>query len=256
VFFSEPHSTRKKYLPQDQVETGCYSTPEGKAFLTFMNIQATTICPFAKAAKIIDHFHWNTSELFEHNLATILKVMHGFINKCSEDRLDGFLISAPSSFSKSPAMLGEFLRRILFYLSDRDPSEQSCLDEVIHDPSWRYRFGHMHFFVTTFSPCYGEDSTRSTKSGDQTFIMFQPKSSFRLLLSSSDASKHNQHQYVRDKFCRGGVPYNSNYLECYKFVHPLQYSDEPIAWWEPKNNFDFARERNNEGFGSLVCNIM
>lgn len=239
------------------IQSGCFSTPEGKAFLEFINLKSLIMCPFAKRANIIDHMSWDTSLPFEVNLEKLFSNICAFADKCEKNRLDGFLLTAPSYFSTSPEMLGEFLRRILFYLSDHDPTGFSSLNQDMSDSKWRYRFSHMYFFVATFSPCYGMDSSRSTMGIDQTIIMFQPKVSFIHAMSSNHIIKTNQHQYVRDKFCRGGVPYNLRELECHRFVLPREYSGEPIEWWKPNNMVDFE-EKPKESAGNYlrICSIM
>lgn len=217
-------------------------TNKETAFSGFLKLKDVVQCPFAKAAVIVDHMEWDQTINFSENLKVLANSLDIFINRCEDYRLDAFLVTAPSSYSLSPAMLGEFLRRILFHLSENDPSGLSALKEDLSDPAWRYRYSCMKFFISTFSPCYGPDSSRSTHGIDQTIIIFQPKSSFERTLSTRKTTKRTQHQYIRDKFCMAGIPYNLRDLEWQRFVFPYNYQDKAIEWWKPDYSFNFENK--------------
>lgn len=226
------------------------------AFLQFFKLKTLVKCPFAKTATIVDHMHWDQALSFNSNLEILLYKMKNFTRKCKQYRLDGFVVTAPSSFSTCPKMLGEFLRRILFYLSEHDPAS-SCFDEDIRDRHWRYSFSSMHFFISAFSPCYSVASSRTTNGIDQTIVLLQPKTSFTHGLSPDHAIKFSQHEYVRDKFCRAGAPYPLRDLEWQRFVFPYSYADKAIEWWKPDNSFDFEGVHDKANVGkSMACVMM
>jgi hypothetical protein len=227
-----------------------------EAFLQFYKLKTVVKCPFANNAKISDYMNWDQTLPFTSNLEKLLHNLKDFINKCQKSSLDGFVVTAPSSFSTSPRMLGEFLRRILFYLSDHDPYG-SCFNEDINSKQWRYRFNSMNFFISAFSPCYSSFSSRSTHGIDQTIILFQPKISFKNGLSSVPEIKFSQHKYIRDKFCRTGKPYPLRDFEWQRFVFPASNEDKPIEWWRADNSFDFESITDNTSASkSMACVLM
>lgn len=244
MFLEDLTMYKSGYIENRVAKIAGFSTTDGQAFLRFFNLKTMVKCPYAKTAVITEHLHWNESLPFNSNLELLFDKLESFVSRCDEYRLDGFLVTAPSRFGRTPSMLGEFLRRILFYLSEHDPSGTSCLNEDLNDPKWRYRFSIMHFFVSSFSSCYSVSSSRSTNGIDQTIIIFQPKTSFSHAMSSDRTVKFSQREYIRDKFCRAGAPYSLRELECQKFVFPYEYADKAIEWWTPNDNFVFEKEPN------------
>jgi hypothetical protein len=118
----------------------------------------------------------------------------------SGPNVDGFCIEIRGrQYCSSVPVFGQTVRRVLTVLSALDPSydADSIALRSMYRPShqianerWHFEFMHEPITVTSFAPCYGEDSSRysftklptdpaSPESDDvSSFILFQPESSF------------------------------------------------------------------------------
>ncbi len=76
---------------------------------------------------------------------------------------------------------GESVKKVLKYLSDRDPDEYDCMNlPTIAGLGWCFEFSGVPIFVTTFSPCYPNNHSRFSFGSKTGFILLQPMYSFAI----------------------------------------------------------------------------
>eukprot|EP00049_Salpingoeca_infusionum_P014353 m.268276 g.268276 ORF g.268276 m.268276 type:complete len:372 (+) comp15655_c0_seq1:142-1257(+) len=97
------------------------------------------------------------------------------------NRMDAFVVDMGIA-SQTVEEHGKVTNALLRFLSDCDPSSNHCMNSPqLGKREWTFEFAGAQFFVTTFSPAYGKDSSRYPFGVNHTsFVLFQPYSSFLL----------------------------------------------------------------------------
>jgi hypothetical protein len=72
--------------------------------------------------------------------------------------------------------LARTTRTVIAGLTGLDPGERR--DVPADDRGWRFTFAGERFFVVTFGPCYGPESSRYAFGLEATYLLFQTRSSF------------------------------------------------------------------------------
>lgn len=206
----------------------------------FENIVKSTHCIFATTAKIWSSPVFNQKFSIEENLKLSCEVLSRF-NRCAEyEGLDGFVIEILGhEYGDSIQNLSKTVNKVLRYLSDNDPSAVNCMNENIIDPKWRFSFGGVTFFITTFAPCYPINHPRYSHNDGSTFIFLQPEFSFdHHGIHRENPKRESIKERVRENFKKNNSEYNVSLvqqnIEVYKYVKPIHKDEPPIAWWETR----------------------
>lgn len=108
---------------------------------------------------------------------------------------------------------------------------------------WVFSFSSCQFFVTTFGPCYGEDSPRYSFGSHSTFILLQPYLSFFYHNLEPDPGFTNWkdpksiRDRIRKNFRNQGkiyeIPDRPKYVIAKDIVRPLHPGEAWVQWWSP-----------------------
>jgi FPC/CPF motif-containing protein YcgG len=124
--------------------------------------------------------------------------------------------------------------------SDSDPDQSKSMDsQYIHTKNWVFEFCKRTFFITTFSPCYPQTHSRYSFESSNSYVLFQPESSFARhnLEPFTIHTNWTQPKTIRDKI---RVAYKQAGREYLIRDHPLSYeiikpmvneSTNVIEWW-------------------------
>eukprot|EP00055_Hartaetosiga_balthica_P002411 m.139396 g.139396 ORF g.139396 m.139396 type:complete len:395 (+) comp21409_c0_seq1:44-1228(+) len=219
----------------------------------FQPIKKNTHCVFAKNARVWcahDDFSihaMSPSPLHKLHAEGWHKTMAAFslFSSCCHD-IDGFLFHLPPSTTIEQH--GDNVNKLLRAMSEWDSSlSRNCMDEMDVDKAgWSYRFCGKKFFITSFSPCYPQNSSRFQFGvDDASFVLFQPISSFLLHGLGNDTPKSatnwNHPTSSRDKtrqsFWKHNRPYFLPELPIlmplvHHIVSPLSLKDKALVWWK------------------------
>lgn len=190
-------------------------------------------------------------------------------------KLDGFVFEIQNDEKKAYSLeqFADIVRCVLQTLSDADPAISSdfeagdvekragCMARPygeIGRSRWHFTFMKEPFFITTFSACYPETSSRYAfgAAADSCFVLLQPELSFLLHNLPSDTPHTNwlNPKTVRDKIRtryrdagRGYyIPSSVSYPCAELIVPPLDWNDDVVKWWIPRDNSSSpARRKNN-----------
>lgn len=205
----------------------------------FQAVIDSTLCPFAPDAKIWGAKAWDKALNFEENITSNLSWLERFAKVCDPEQLDGFVIEVKLDENNHSDLisLGKLLNQTLRVISTNDPAGQNCMDEEIETPTWRFSFGGVTFFISTFSDLYGPDNSRHSPHPGSFFVFFQPEKSFdHHHIHRDNPKRDNIKQNIRQSFKdhhRGyDVALVEQKIEAYKYLKPLHLSELPIKWWE------------------------
>lgn len=209
----------------------------------FNNVIGKSLCPFAQRAKI-----WGAPDIDDqndlaHNILRIAEVLRRFCRVAPSEGLDGFVIRlhAPAqlrnltSFSTAFQDLANGLGRANTAYGMDNPMEKD-----ISSPEWRFTFGGVSFFITTFAPFYRGDHPRFSWCRKSAFIFMQPEFSFdHHGIHSGNPKRGSIKESIRQGFARNSAGYSPELVdqpfEALKYIKPLQVDDPPVRWWRGSN---------------------
>jgi len=219
----------------------------------FKPIKNGTECPFAKSAVLWGGVLLSTntgaaSFSIEDQAKANVVLLVDFAKKVTaNESLDGFCVQIQCPRPKTPAELGEYIRRFLTVISDEDPQKEGMMRvNYIGSRGWRFRFAAIDFFVTTFAPCYPSTSSRYDFGTGKTFLLLQPEASFLRHKLPLDTAITNDDESsgtmtVRDKtrvaFRKAGrsyyIPDTIHYPPAEHIVKPVvDDGSSLVVWWE------------------------
>jgi len=190
-------------------------------------IQESTHCSFARTARICGAPEWVATLPLEDNVDRALPSFLRFLRVARDQRLDGYVFEAVGDeFGSSIQQLARTTRRVLTYLSERDPAQ-----------TYWFSLAGERLFVLTFAPCYGTDSSRYGFEQESTFILFQPEHSFDRKVPPGQAVIPDFiRRRIRDEFAAHNRSYDLaitlGRYEAHRYVKPLRFGDPIVRWWE------------------------
>jgi len=211
--------------------TSDYDPADCRATRAFRQIQEQTHCTFASRAKVWGAPPYPDGSTLASYLESVPEPFTRFLALAEQERLHGFVIELPDArFGSSIAQLSETVRRILGFLSERNPGQSPSLE--VHQPGWNFMFQGSRCFVSSIAPCYGPDSSRYGFGATSTFVFLQLHSSFAHFRVPSGEHR-NVRLLIRAAYARNGRAYDGNApCEAEKFVKPLALGDPPVRWWQ------------------------
>mmetsp|Transcript_18462 Transcript_18462/g.39862 ORF Transcript_18462/g.39862 Transcript_18462/m.39862 type:complete len:454 (+) Transcript_18462:20-1381(+) len=220
---------------------------------SFSPIKNGTLCPFAKAAKLWGGSPHAVGKSLEDQAKEHFIALRRFVHECqqesSQNSLDGFCIEVDDEQARGGDAheFGECVRILLTAISDLDPKRQFIMRKsFIGERGWRFRFGGLDFFVTTFAPCYSNTHSRYAFGTGRAFLLLQPEQSFlhKNLPPDNAVTNWDKPQNIRENtrvaFAKAGRPYyipaTTKYPPAEHIVKPLHDDGVHIVkWWEPLN---------------------
>lgn len=206
----------------------------------FRETVVKTLCPFAQRAKIWGAPDVDDKKDFAHNVSQIADVLRRFCRVAPSEGLDGFVIRLDmpaqirdlTSFSSAFLELARGLGR-----ANKEAGLDNPMEWDISSPEWRFTFGGVSFFITTFAPFYRGDHPRFSWCRNSAFIFLQPEFSFdHHGIHSGNHKRGSIKESIRQYFSKNSIGYSSELveqpLEALKYIKPLQLSDPPVKWWE------------------------
>nr|WP_253263345.1 YqcI/YcgG family protein [Anoxybacillus sp. EFIL] len=239
--FEEIERVLLKNLSRDKGRFGHSQDPTTSSSIQrFKKVAEKTNCIFSSRAKIWGSYNFVEDLSLEENLENNLKLLKRFNRVAPCEGLDGFVIEVyGKEYGDRLDNLSKTLRRVLTYLSDKDPAKIHCMNQNILRSDWRFSFGGQTFFVTTFAPCYPKKHPRYSHNPFSTFVLLQPEFSFdHNGIHAGNPKRELIKEKIRSKFRENGSEYNIDLvrqpLEVYKYVKPINIDDVPVRWWEEK----------------------
>jgi FPC/CPF motif-containing protein YcgG len=171
-----------------------------------------------------------------------------FVSQVQEGHaLDGFCVELSGRARYFVEDLGKHVCWFLAKLAELDPApgENAMKMGPIDQPHWRFRYAGEDFFITTFSPCYPQESSRHCFGSLKAFMLFQPMTSFGRhgLVQDTPASETEweRPKTMRDKarvaFKANGCPYHIPETLPYPVAEHIVKPEVDdgrgrVAWWK------------------------
>jgi len=206
----------------------------------FKTVQMNTQCLFAANSRLWSHPEWIESLSFEDNVRNIVPILTKFMLIARYENLDGFVWEFPdstNSFGQTPEQLGQTMRRLLTVLSEADPSGEDVMQHLQDrvSSSWQFKFNYERIFVTSFAPCYPDNSPRYAFGSESAWILFQPEFSFSFHQVNPFKQPGGVRQKIRDNYRDAGRPFHvpkRNELMGHLYVRPAdELGGGHIDWW-------------------------
>lgn len=203
---------------------------------SFNKIRRSTHCPYARSAKIIFAPQWIDENNLEANLFHTLKPLTELTDSLQNTPWDGYAIMMKGDKEQTLNDLAILTYRTLNFYSENDPKKQYCMRKNLLDHSWQFSFNDTRLFVITFSPCYSKYHSRFTFGENINIILLQPEHSFNDKNIPRGVNPKRIRQAIRKQFSLHHQKYDweelDNQVEAYRYVKPLNYASDPIAWWK------------------------
>jgi hypothetical protein len=94
----------------------------------------------------------------------------------------------------------------------------------IEEPDWWFTFARQPFFIVTFAPCYGPNSSRYAFGLAATYLLFQTRDSFVRRWDRNHRLAPESRARIRDAFADAGRPYDLaltlSPCEAHRYVKP------------------------------------
>lgn len=218
----------------------------------FLAIQKGTQCPYAAGSRLWGCPDWDSASSLASNLDRMLDDFGLFLNLAHEHALDGYILELPEpGYGETLEQLASTTRRILSHLSDRDPAGEHCMDGDVEDPSWAFSFGGERIFINAFARFYLVSHSRYGFACDRTYILFQPRHSFRKAFREGESALADDlRARIRKSYSDYGRPYSAaisaSPCDAHRFVRPVDLSGRPVRWWIAEGDYA-AREASQAG---------
>lgn len=212
---------KKKFTPGLRPDPSYGDSLDG-----FRVLANTTMCPFAKTAKVWAIGPWRKSSTAKEFVALSDNTLHRFTRLCQPEGFDGIVIEATgiSTFEDLKSRTNDLLRA-LGEFSDRNP-----MTSPIEKKEWRFGLNGVDMFVTIFSSVYDENHPRYSQSKLSSFYFLQPQLSFK-------AKAAKEKERIRERFSQNNQDYRSILkkvkYEAEKYIKPEDLQNgQPVRWWK------------------------
>jgi hypothetical protein len=258
----------------------------------FLFIILNTISSFALSGQdqetflILKNNVWDTRLGVEENLIHFKESdLDPFVEKLREDKkfkirpLDGIALEAPAEYyGNNIESLSEFLYTVLLNLNEESINDLQNLkmnkEGIFLDNGWQFTYRGERFFIITFAPFYGINSSRYNYGGKNYVILFQPEISFKSFLSKNPKMRLNQKEKVREIFNKNDQNYEGKIVpqfdrnikahEAPRYIKPLDSTlSYPIEWWKRDQTIqkkltseEIDLDYDTEVGGPINCTLM
>jgi hypothetical protein len=198
----------------------------------FDSIRLQTECGFARGAELWGSDEWPAGGL-EPAVAAFAQLLVRLVTQA--DPPDGAVLEVcDPGAGASVEALARTTREVIARLRRLDPGPR--LDVPVDDPDWWFTFAGERFFVVTFGPCYGPESSRYAFGLDATYLLFQTRSSFvQRWAPGTDRLPDRARKAIRRDFEAAGRRYDLaitlSPFEAHRIVKPARLGEPPVRWW-------------------------
>jgi hypothetical protein len=218
-------------------EKSYYDPCMNDAVYSFREIQKNTACPFAPSSRYWGAPNWKNNKSETENWRVIATELLKFLIVSRKEKLDGFIVSAPSYFSENIESLACFFAKSLKTLSSYDSKKSNCLNKEI-DCLWNYEFEGEAMFISVFGTCYDRSNPRFTFGQSATFLFFQPNHTLRFHPSLIDGKEPRTRKWVAKLFENSNSSFSNEYasFEAARYIRPIHINGDIVQWWLYLNN--------------------
>jgi len=205
------------------------------SLVRFEPIMRSTKCTFAPAAHLWGSPDWIGSQSLRENVRLVLPHLIRFTKCAQTEGIDGFIINyAESSATLNMPALARNFRDLLHELADQDPAVNRSFRGPVDRLGWQFSFNGTRLFISVFSPIY--QATHSRHSPSDTFVMFQPETSFdHYSVGSAYPQSPAIKQRIRKAFEDSNIWYPHQLIdtrvEARLYLLPRQDGDAETEWW-------------------------
>jgi hypothetical protein len=198
----------------------------------FDSIRLQTECSFARSAELWGSDEWPAGGL-EAAVAAFAQLLARLVAQV--DPPDGAVLEVCDPLAGvSVEALARTTREVIAGLTGLDPDARPNVP--VDDLGWWFTFAGERFFVVTFGPCYGPESSRFAFGLDATYLLFQARSSFvRRWAPGTDRLPDRAREAIRRDFAAAGRQYDLaitlSPLEAHRVVKPAHLGEPPVHWW-------------------------
>jgi hypothetical protein len=208
----------------------------------FDAIREQTECVFARGTRLWGSDEWPPAD-FGRGVANFAGLLESFAGVPAHERPDGAVLEvADPAAGATVDALARTTREVLTGLSRLDPGHDRCMDRPIEDRAWWFTFAAQPFFVVTFAPCYGPDSSRYAFGLTATYLLFQTRDSFVRRWDRDSRIPPESRTRIRSAFAGAGRPYDMTLtlsaFEAHRYVKPDQLGRTPVKWWITEQGHD------------------
>lgn len=204
-------------------------------------------CPYARSARleVIDPIRLHEPRpLYPPALCFAFQEL---VQRNRIELLDGLILPIVGSQCFSTKTLSGILLNVLTMLRSYDLTNETDLLTGIETEAWDFEYGGVSFFILALSPFYSAENTRHCNSGDTSYLLFQPESSFRRFgISSSHPNRERISQQVRGIFRSRGQVYDDEVTlslpKRYRYIMRTLPTDPPVLWWINQDNESNRRQ--------------
>jgi YqcI/YcgG family len=210
----------------------------------FETVRLQTQCGFARGARLWGSCDWSAGGL-EEAIAKFAQLLQRLAAEPPVSRPDGAVLEvADPAAGATVAALARTTDAVIVGLTARDPAPQGTQPPLpVDNPGWVFTFAGAPFFVVTFGPCYGSDSSRYAFELTASYLLFQTRESFvRRWAPGTDRLPDAARREIRESFARAGRPYDLSItlspLEAHRYVKPNRLGAPPVRWWLRREQHD------------------
>lgn len=202
----------------------------------FEQIRRRTDCLYARGAQLWGSPDWTPGN-FDAGIDRFAAVLVRLAAIPETERPDGAVLELREpERGASVEALAMTTRAVLGALTERDPTGDRCLDAQIEHPDWWFTFADQPFFLATFAPCYGRQSSRYAFGLPDVYCLFQTRHSFvRRWAPGTERLPDDMRRRIREAFARSDRHYDlaitTSPMEAHRYVKPDRLGVPPIRWW-------------------------
>lgn len=201
----------------------------------FDAIRERTECVFARGTRLWGSDAWPQGD-YERGVAAFAALLVALAGVPPDERPDGAVLEVTDAEAGSTVdAVARTTCTVLTTLSRLDPAGDDCMSRPIEDPDWWFTFAEQPFFIVTFAPCYGLDSSRYAFELTATYLLFQTRDSFVRRWDRDHRLAPESRTRIRTAFAYAGRPYDLaltlSPCEAHRYVKPRELGQAPVRWW-------------------------
>lgn len=200
----------------------------------FIDLQRTTLCPFAARAQVDHGPQWEHGVNFDTNVVRNAECLRAHMTIGRQERLQGFVSQVGLGDSAGFTPTVETFRRFVFGLADHDGSCRDALGRDVGSVGWNLSFAGEPVFLNLFAPCYPPEHSKHVAYDGHLYVFFQPEFTFDFC--NVNRAKTELKAQIREKFASAGMAYDGETIDTRRkalsYVFPIRSGDPPIRWWE------------------------
>jgi hypothetical protein len=199
-------------------------------------LQSSTLCPFARTARVRVSPAWDPSLSPSHNLRLIADHLRTFCEEYPGLRLHGFAmeLQTRSGDAMSPEACTQAFAWVISALRHLDGQGDDLSKSAVEQPEWQFSFAGRRLFMNLFAPAYGPSHSKHLPPGDRVVVFAQPEESFDYC--GVNPSRRHVKEAIRRRFADAGRPYPGELIdtrvEAHLYVFPCEPGGNPVRWWE------------------------